>query len=245
MQNINYIGFEEIDSTNSYALENIKNLDDKTIIFAHRQTNGRGRFNRVWESDNSENLYFTIVLKPCTELDSGLPFANLTQYMSVILCQILEKYGTAPQIKWPNDVLIDGKKISGILAETSIKSGKLEGLVLGVGFNLNSSAEEIAKIDQKATSLNLEIDKKVDKELFLREIVSRFFEKYDEFLSTGFIMIKNDYTQRCSFLGSQITVKELGTSVDAIAESILDDGSLRVKTNDTTKTLKTGDILLG
>lgn len=245
MQNINYIGFDEINSTNSYALENIKNLEDKTVIFAHRQTNGRGRFNRIWVSDNSDNLYFSIALKPCTELNTVLPLANLTQYMSVVLCQILETYGASAQIKWPNDVLIDGKKIAGILAETSIKSSKLEGLVLGVGINLNSTEEEIAKIDQKATSLNLEIDKKVDKELFLREIISRFFERYDEFLSTGFNMIKNDYTQRCSFLGSQITVKEPGTSLNAIAESILDDGSLRVKTNDTTKTLKTGDILLG
>lgn len=215
------------------------------VIYAHRQTCGRGRFNRVWVSENRDNLYFTIVLKPCKKLDTGMPIANLTQYMSVILCEILEEYGVSPQIKWPNDVLVDGKKIAGILAESSIKGGELQGIALGVGINLNSSEEEIAKIDQKATSLGLELKKKIDKESFLREIISRLFKRYDEFLSIGFEMIKDNYIQRCSFLGSQITIKELGTSFDAIAESILDDGSLCVKTDKTTKTIKTGDILLG
>lgn len=245
MQNVNYIGFDEIPSTNSYALENIKDLNDKSVIFAQKQTCARGRFNRKWVSDNCENLYFSIVLKPDKNLQTKLPLANLTQYMSVIICEVLELYKVKPQIKWPNDVLIDGKKIAGILAESSIKGGELNGIVIGVGINLNSTPQELLKIDQKATSLNLETNKKIDKELFLREIIDKFFEKYEKFLSIGFEMIKNDYTQKCSFLGSKIKIKEFDSSFDAIAKNILDDGTLCVKLNDQTKTLKTGDILLG
>jgi len=258
MPNINYIGFDEIPSTNAYALENIQNIEDKSVVFANTQTQGRGRFKRTWISENCDNLYFSIILKPTENLQNDLPLANLTQYMSLILCELIDSYGIKSQIKWPNDVLVDNKKIAGILAESSIKKGLLQGIVLGVGINLNSKPEDIAKIDQKATSLNIEINnlaqntpiesslqKKIDKELFLREIISRFFDKYDDFLSMGFTMIKNNYTQKCSFLGSTITIKEPDSSYDVIADSVLDDGTLCVKIGNNKKIIKTGDILLG
>ena len=91
----------------------IQKFEDKTIISANTQSGGRGRFNRVWIDMGEGNLFMSIVLKPSSVFNPV--YANLTQYMSVVLCRIFEEYGLEPEIKWPNDVLIDGKKISGIL----------------------------------------------------------------------------------------------------------------------------------
>jgi BirA family biotin operon repressor/biotin-[acetyl-CoA-carboxylase] ligase len=239
---ITFIGFEEISSTNTYALENIENLNDKSVIFTEKQTQGRGRFDRVWVSDNSGNLYFSVVLKPADVIDNKLPLANLTQYMSLILCQVLDSYGVKAQIKWPNDVLVGGKKIAGILAETSIKGAALKGLVLGVGVNLNSSREEIDSINQPATSLNLESNQHIDKKVFLEAVAGKFFAKYDEFLTSGFAMIKDEYTKRCFFLGSQIKINEANQSYEAIAQGINDDGTLNINTNGVQKNISVGDI---
>lgn len=240
--NITFIGFEEIPSTNTYALENIDSLSDKTVVFADRQTKGRGRFDRVWNSDNSSNLYFSIVLKPTEIIDENLPLANLTQYLSVVLCRVLDSYGVNSQIKWPNDVLVGGKKIAGILAETSIKGQVFKGLVLGVGVNLNSTTDEFLSLNQPATSLNLESNQSIDKEIFLKTLVESFFAGYDEFLIKGFSSIKDDYTQRCFFIGSKIKINEIGQSYEAVAVGINDDGTLKVRIDEIEKQVSVGDI---
>lgn len=240
--NPTFIGFEEISSTNTYALENIENLNDKSVIFTDRQTQGRGRFDRVWISDNGSNLYFSIVLKPTEVIDENLPLANLTQYMSLVLCQVFDFYSVEAQIKWPNDVLIDGKKIAGILAETSIKGQVFKGLVLGVGVNLNSTEEELENINQPATSLNLETGQNIDKEVFLKTLVEKFFEGYDEFLLSGFASIKDAYEKKCFFIGSQIKINEINQNYEAIVNGINDDGTLNIKVDKIEKNISVGDI---
>lgn len=244
MDRIKFIRFQQINSTNTYALENIDSLDDKTVVQADSQTQGRGRFDRVWQSANMLNLYFSVVLKPTESLSSGLPLSNLTQYMSVVLAEVLDSYGVESQIKWPNDVLLEGKKIAGLLVQTSVHSNKLKGVVLGVGVNLNSSQSEIDQIDQKATSLNLETGKNIDKDAFLQQITDRFFAKYEDFLSTGFDLIKDVYIQKSFFLGSTITIKDPSGSYQAIANSINDDGTLNIKTDQGFKNLMAGDVFL-
>ena len=110
------IKLKEVNSTNLYAKEHLSELADKTVIIADRQTNGRGRFDRVWVDLGGDNLFMSIVLKPSDKFLNVYP--NLTQYLSVVVCKVLEHYGLQPNTKWPNDVLIKGKKISGILSET-------------------------------------------------------------------------------------------------------------------------------
>ncbi|MBR1461128.1 biotin--[bacterium] len=172
------IKLEEIDSTNSYAKLNINTLEDKTVIHAIRQNSGRGRFDRKWIDLGEGNLFFSIVIKPSDEYINSL--SNITQYACVILCEILEKYGVNPKIKWPNDVMIDGKrKISGILSETVIEGGSLKGLVVGIGINLNADIEDVNNIkDRVATSLNIEIGKTVNVDYFLDEFLNEFFKNY-------------------------------------------------------------------
>ncbi len=250
------VKLEEVDSTNSYALENILFLEDKTVIYTTHQTLGRGRYNRKWVCDNSENLYMSIVLKP--ENTNNYPFPNLTQYLSVVVCNYLRKtFGLDAVIKWPNDILVNSCKISGILAESYMMNGKINAVVLGLGLNVNLSEETLKKIDQKATSLlflnsckfssksNIKTSMNV---LFvddiLKSICNMFFENYNNFTSKGFSFFEKEYINYCSFLGKNITIKEQNSAKEYFAKSINKEGLLIVndKNNNEYKII-TGDVL--
>ena len=215
------IELETVNSTNNFAKENINQLSDKTIISAKTQTNGYGRFRRKWISDIPENIYLSIILKPADTKN----IINLTQYLCVILCKTLEDYEIKPEIKWPNDVLVNGKKISGVLCECVNKNN----IVLGLGVNLNIEQKNIEQISQPATSLNLEIGKKVNKKIFQKKLLNNFFTKYETFLKEGFVFIKNDYVKRTCFLGKTIFVSnKQDKKTEYFAKSIDHNGALVV-----------------
>ena len=227
---VKVIQLEEVDSTNSYGKKHIDEFEDKTAIITKKQTSGRGRLNRSWVDLGEENLFLSIILKPSETFNEIYP--NLTQYLSVTLCKVIESYGIQTQIKWPNDVLIDGKKIAGILSETVMQGQKLKGIVLGVGVNLNSNHEKINAIPNKiATSLNIETQKAIDLKEFLNKLLTEFFEHYDEILQSGFLQIKDDYIKRNCFLGKELKVQvfnhiESGDVKD-LGELVLEDNNKR------------------
>ena len=216
--------FEKLNSTNTYAKQNIETLADRTIISANIQTNGYGRFERTWVDLGRENIYMTFVLKPSDKIETV--HANLTQYLSVCLCKQLEIIGLSPQIKWPNDVLLNGKKVCGILAETVIKGDKLKGIALGIGINLNATPESLNEIDRPATSLNLELGRIIDKQEFMGNLIESFFENYDHFLENGFKSIKYDYKKRASFLNQDLKVSVFNIIKEGFCQGLDDDGTL-------------------
>lgn len=220
---MNIIHFDKIDSTNTYAKSNIEDLADKTVISADFQSAGRGRFTRNWVDLGSENIYMTIVLKPETLLQVH---SNLTQYLSVCLCKLLEEFNIEPKIKWPNDVLLNNKKTCGILAETVFNGGKLKGIALGIGVNLNASRDNLDKIDRPATSLNLEIGKSIDKKKFMQRLLDKFFADYNEFTDKGFEFIRLDYEKRASFLNQNLKIAVFKDVHEGFCQGVADDGSL-------------------
>ncbi|MFC1582205.1 biotin--[acetyl-CoA-carboxylase] ligase [Planctomycetota bacterium] len=237
--------FDSLDSTNTYALEHLAELDDHTVILAETQTGGHGRFDRKWVSHIPDNVYISLVLKPDIPLDENSPLANITQYMSVCICDVIETYGVVGSIKWPNDVLVDGKKICGLLSQTSIKDGRLAGYVLGLGINLNMPAEVLAAIDQPATALNLVTHLPVNREGFLSRLLERFFKGYEAFLAQGFISIQERCTARSPLLGTQITVTLPDRQITGKAAAYDDRGRLQLITDDgTIETLTIGDVAL-
>ena len=234
------IFLENIDSTNLWAKTNIEELEDKTIVFAGAQTQGRGRLQRKWVDLGKGNLFMSIVLKPDENYEHC---ANLTQYFSVTLCKTLEEYGIKPEIKWPNDVLIKGKKIAGILAETCVKGTKFKGLVLGIGVNLNAQEKDFSKIDKKVTSLNLEIGGTIDMVEFKNKLVTSFFKDYNQFLEEGFKFIKRDYLALANFLDKELCVALINETKTGVASGITDKGELILTNNGNEFILNIGDIL--
>ena len=234
------IFLENIDSTNLWAKTNIEELEDKTIVFAGAQTQGRGRLQRKWVDLGKGNLFMSIVLKPDKNYEH---YANLTQYLSVTLCKTLEEYGIKPEIKWPNDVLVNGKKIAGILAETSVKGTKFKGLVLGIGVNLNAQEKDFSKIDKKVTSLNLEVGETIDMVEFKNKLVTSFFKDYNQFLEEGFKFIKRDYLALANFLDKELCVALINETKTGVASGITDKGELILTNNGNEFILNIGDIL--
>lgn len=241
-EKLNIITLAEVNSTNLYAKANLADIADKTVICADKQTSGRGRFERAWVDLGSGNIFMSLVLKPSEEFK---PFySNLTQYFSVILCEILEEYGLKPQIKWPNDVLVDGKKIAGILSESVMQGHNFKGLVLGAGINLNANPDDLKQItDKEVTALNIEVNKSIDKTIFLDRFLDKFFASYDKFLEKGFVMIKNDYIKRACFLGKEISVKGFNNTIFGTAKSINSAGELVLEKDGNEITVTMGDIL--
>ncbi len=241
---MNLITLDEVNSTNLYAKQNLANLEDRTIIIANNQTSGRGRFDRAWVDLGEDNLFLSFVLKPSDTFKDV--YANLTQYLSIILLNILEEYGLSPSIKWPNDVLIDGKKIAGILSETVMQGDRFSGLVLGIGVNLNAEKSDLSLVkDKKITALNIELEREhIDKKLFYEKLISEFFKNYDNFLEHGFILIKDKYISKCNFLGKEISVQVFNEKKSGIAKYINDSGELVLQNHRKEEFILTmGDIL--
>ncbi len=246
MQNIKEIKLKTVDSTNKYGFDNLNELEDKTVIIAETQYAGKGRQGRKWISDDSKNAFVSIVLKPehCTT-NQGYPLTSLTQYLSVIICEVLEfDYGVKANIKWPNDILVNGAKICGILCEAKTKGSCIEGIVLGFGVNLNLSQETLEQIDQNATSLNMIVNKEIDPENFVENILSGFFSSYEKFINLGFNFIKEKYVERCNFIGQVIKIKTDLSIDDYVAEGINDDGTLLVSDKEyNKKKILSGDVI--
>lgn len=235
------IFLEEVGSTNAYVKQHMSELSDSTVVYTSHQTDGRGRLSRKWIDTGENNIYMTFCLKPSCEFQEI--YSNLTQYLSVVLCKTLEKYGVDSKIKWPNDVLVDGKKIAGILSETSMQGSFFKGIALGIGVNLNTSQTLLDSIDKPATSLAVILNKEIDREKFLKTLTDEFFLNYNRFLNTGFAMIRDFYLNHASFLNTDISVNVLGKIESGCAVDITQDGALVLEKDNIKNTLLIGDIL--
>lgn len=146
--NFRKIFFDEINSTNTYLIENYKKYDPFTVIISNKQNQGRGQKDNKWESEIG-GLYFSVLLKPYIVN----PLTSLIAGLSVL--ETLKTFSNKKfKIKWPNDILIDNKKISGILVESKFQNNKIEYLVIGVGININQdnlldNAVSLKKLENK------------------------------------------------------------------------------------------------
>jgi len=177
------IKFDKLESTNSYSKEHLATLKDFDVISCDLQTQGHGQFQRSWYSSdkNGGNIYISIILKPrnLEHID------ELTRFVALIGAKTLREYGLEPDFKYPNDILINGKKIAGFLAESQFKGSICKGIVVGCGINLNLEEEELSKIDQSAASIFSETGKRVDKDEFLDKFMTNFETEYNDFLNNG------------------------------------------------------------
>jgi len=135
----NIINIHKLDSTNSYAQRLIEegNLHEGDVIFTLNQENGRGQGDNLWESEPSSNLLISILLKPKI-VDASQQFV-LTQLVSVAIVDLITRYvpGELVQIKWPNDIYVNNKKVAGILFQNYIKGNIIEHSIIGIGINVN------------------------------------------------------------------------------------------------------------
>ncbi|MCU1288914.1 MAG: birA [Acidobacteria bacterium] len=225
--------FNQIDSTNTEAVNQAKRgAEEGLCIVARQQNAGRGRHGRIWVSEKDAGLYFSVVLRPQIEMR----FLSLITLMTAVaVYETVKTFNLNPDIKWANDVHIDGKKISGILAET-VETHEGLAIVVGIGINLKPSnfPPEIA---DTATSIESETGKPVDIE-FLLGILTANFSRFYEILSqeNGAENIRRMWAERSSYFeGKEVRVTFENETITGMTCGIEENGALRVK-------LKTGEV---
>ncbi len=240
-RNIYYIHFDTIDSTNSWAKKNAETLDPLhlTCITALEQTAGRGRFSRRWVSDPGQNITATLFF--CLPKESPV-IINLGQILSLSCSTVLKKKGFSPQIKWPNDLLISGKKVAGILCETASLNKNL-GIALGIGINVNMTQDLLATIDQPATSLSQLSGQTWTLEQILDPLLKQFLSDLEKLEKEGFSPFLKEYESLLAFRGKQISCTDGLKTVEGICHSINKEGRLNVQlANGKLTTLSAGEV---
>lgn len=235
------LNFDTIDSTNTEALRQAKlGADEGLCIVARQQTAGRGRHGRVWSSPKDAGLYFSIVLRPQIETRS-LPL--ITLMAGVAVHETLAEIGLRPDIKWVNDVLVNERKISGILAETT-DSAKGLAVIVGIGINL-TLANFPAEISDTATSVESELGHTIAA-ADLTDALTRKIAKFYDVLNAerGPREIVLEWQNRSSyFSGKHVRVVLEHEAVTGVTDGLGSNGALRLKLADgTLMTIQTGDV---
>ncbi len=243
IKNINYIHFDTIDSTNAWTKKNASMLDPDqlTCVTALEQTAGRGSFGRKWVSPKGLNIYATLYF--CLPLSSPY-LINIGQILSLSCVAVLKKKGFNAQIKWPNDLLIEGKKVAGILCETIPCSDRL-GIALGIGINVNMQQDELDTIDQPATSLAQLSGHTWTLEKIIEPILNQFIEDLNTLETQGFKPFLATYEHLMASKGKAITCRDGVHTIKGIYHSIHSDGRLNLLlSNGQIKTLAAGELNL-
>jgi BirA family biotin operon repressor/biotin-[acetyl-CoA-carboxylase] ligase len=235
---------EEVGSTNDEA----KALADAgaehgEVVVAERQTEGRGRRGRTWISPPRRNVAFSVVLRPDELPPTRAP--ELTLVAAVAVCDALRHSGVEAGIKWPNDLLVKGRKIAGILTELSAEADRVHWVVLGVGVNVNARREDFpAELRGEATSLLLERGQPVPRALFLAACLTGLEDWYDRHAEEGLEPILAAWKERSVTLGRQVSVRTDGGEVVGTAEDLDLDGALLVRTAEGLTRVSSGDVAL-
>ena len=203
-----------------------------TVVLSDSQTGGKGRRGRVWSSPAGVNLYCSVVLRP-----SIMPHEapQLTFLSAVAAARAIEQTTKLmPEIKWPNDILISGKKVAGLLNEMSAETDGINFVILGIGINLNMTADQFPDdLRHPATSLLLESGVRVDRSLFTSTMLNELDRLYTDFLAHGFGPVREEWQSRCNAGGRQVIVKDSGTEcTEGRFIGIDSDGALLLRSGD-------------
>lgn len=237
---------KETESTNQVAFRMAQEgAAEGTVVIADLQTAGKGRLGRVWLSPPGVNLYCSVVLRPAI---SPVAACQLTFLSVVAVARAIEKCtALAPQIKWPNDILIGGKKVAGLLNEMSAETEKVNFVVLGIGVNLNMELSQLGETQLRhpATSLYEAGGVRVDRLGFTRTLLTELDDLYDRFLAEGEAPVRAEWLERSAIRGRRVRVQCGERDFTGEVQGIDPFGALLVLQADGTReTVLSGDVTL-
>jgi len=236
---------EEIASTQDIAKKMARDgAEEGTIIIAESQTEGRGRKGRSWVSPRDGGVYLSIILRPKL-VPSRVLQISLVAGVAVIKA-IKSVAPLKPKMKWPNDIIIGGKKVGGILTEMSCELDGVNYIVLGIGINVNTPAYLLTKLTEGvATSLAEECGEDISRVSFVQCLLTEFEDIYDKFLTTGFCPIREEWKAMNNTIGSRVKISEAEGEIEGEALDIDEEGFLLVrKENGDVKKIISGDVSL-
>jgi BirA family transcriptional regulator, biotin operon repressor / biotin---[acetyl-CoA-carboxylase] ligase len=223
--------FPQTGSTNDEAFSlGIAGVPEGTVVIADSQTKGKGRMQRHWHSPKDSSIYTSVILRPPVQLSkaSQIPIA-----IGVAVAEVLEKYCQGKvRLKWPNDVLIDGKKVCGILAQMKTSAGAVDFVVLGIGINVNLSREQFPQdIQEIATSLAIETGREISRLELIISLYENLEKCYKKLLQKGFGPIKEKWLELAPMMGKTVQIIFKDEAIEGKAIGFDDDGSLILLTD--------------
>ena len=236
----NIISHDSLSSTMDVAFRSgVEGAQEGTVVCAETQTKGRGRLGRNWTSPKGKGIYMSIILRP------SLPptdVARLTLLGAVAVAEAIQKAcGILPKIKWPNDLLINNRKVAGILTEMSAEMDRVRFVVLGVGINVNTS---ISLLPSNATSLKVESGKTISRVLLVQAILSSLEFWYESLKTDGFEPVIAQWKELSLTLGQRVQVIDPSGSVEGEAVDLDEHGGLIIRNDSGLRIQKmTGDVI--
>jgi BirA family biotin operon repressor/biotin-[acetyl-CoA-carboxylase] ligase len=239
-QKIHY--FSEVTSTNDVA-KKLATLgaEEGTMVIAEAQTCGRGRLGKGWLSPKG-GLWFSVILYPKVKAKDAFKITFLT---AVAIAKTIKKMlKLNAEIEWPNDVLVSGKKVCGILTETSIRGETVDSVIVGVGINANIDSNFFPEdLKKNATTLSAEVKKEVDREKLLRKLLEELEVYYRMLKENNFDSILEEWKQLNRLFGANVEVVSFNEKIEGQAVNVDQNGALIIKLADgTTRKVFSGDV---
>jgi BirA family biotin operon repressor/biotin-[acetyl-CoA-carboxylase] ligase len=222
--------FEETTSTNDVIEKLARDgVKEGAVVFAEAQTGGRGRLGRKWMSPPRRGLWFSVLLRPQLRPQE---VTQLTVASATALRRAIKTVtGRLPEIKWPNDLLFDGKKVVGILTEMSAEVDCVRHVILGIGVNVNQDAADFpAELRRLATSLKLVTGRKISRAELAAEILRELDADYARIGAGQFAQLADEWETGCATLGREVSVQMGTRKIRGCAEALDDEGALLLRT---------------
>jgi BirA family biotin operon repressor/biotin-[acetyl-CoA-carboxylase] ligase len=233
--------FDATTSTNDKAYELAESGEPEgTVVIAESQSHGRGRVGRKWVSPGGGGIYMSVILRPDLEADE-IPAITLVAAASVVKT-LIRLTGADAKIKWPNDVMINEKKVCGILTEMKAQPDRVDFLVLGIGINVNTPQD---KLPDTATSVKSELKKALNRAELVRGFLGQFEKDYILFTKIGFSSLRDECKEFSVVIGRKVKITEHHRTVKGTVLDIDDKGALIVRDEEGKRSrIFSGDVVL-
>ncbi|KCZ70289.1 biotin-(acetyl-CoA carboxylase) ligase [Candidatus Methanoperedens nitroreducens] len=226
-KNIQY--FNEIESTNTIAREVAGSVEEGTVIIAESQTGGRGRMGRKWISPEG-GIWLSLILKPRIQ---PLYASRITLLAGVSVAKTIRSYGLLAGIKWPNDVLINGKKVCGILTEIEAEIDVIDYCIVGIGIDANVDTESFPEeVRESSTSLKKELGHEVDRAGFVQRLIEEFEALYLKFQRDDFSSILDEWRDMSATIGEWVKITTRTRTIYGEAVGVDSEGALILETGE-------------
>ena len=237
--------FEELDSTQNFAQQIAADKKENgTIVIAEKQTSGRGRLDRKWTSPKG-GIWFSLIIHPKFDVSSSTLIPILS---AVALSKSIKKIlGVETEVKWPNDIILNGKKVAGILVDASVQANNIDYLILGIGINFDIDTKKLEKRLSKTPNF-YGVDSlrgnnnKTPPKILLKEFLFQFEKNLSSLDKGEKAKIVKEWTKNAAGIGRKITINTSSGKISGISQGIDTDGALKIKTKKKIERVLVGDV---
>lgn len=238
--------YPTIGSTNDKAKElAVKGAEEGVLVIAECQTAGRGRLDRHWFSPPALGLYCSMIFRPKVPAERAFG-VHMAAALALSQAADAQHLQSTVGIKWPNDLVAEGRKLAGILSEVGISGGMVDWCVVGVGLNVNHRLTDFPpELRDRAISLREICHRRLDRLEILIEFLEALFPLYDRFLTEGIPSLMPEWRRRSALLGRTVRVETPGETYVGVALGLEEDGALRIRLESgAEEVLHAGDVHL-